>query len=88
MGGPFIDTAVALTIAFAFMAVITSLVNDLISPAISVLLNGREFSQMYFEIRNSKFFYGKFINATITFTLVAFVVFFCVVRPFINAKKK
>jgi large conductance mechanosensitive channel len=88
LGGTFIDTAVALAIGVAFTAMITSFVNDLISPSISVLMNGREFSQMYFEIRNAKFYYGKFINAAITFLLVALVVFFGVVRPFMSAKGK
>ena len=81
ISGPFITTAIALSVGVAFTAMITSFVNDMIAPAIGLLLNGKDFSQMYFQIGEAKFHYGKFINASISFILVAFVVFFVVVRP-------
>lgn len=81
LSGTFVSTAVALSIGVAFTAMITSFVNDLVAPAISLATNGQDFAQMYFQIKNAKFYFGKFINAMISFMLVAFVVFFAVVRP-------
>jgi large conductance mechanosensitive channel len=86
--GTFVNTAVALSIGVAFTAMITTFVNEMVSPCISILTNGKDFATMYFEIGRAKFFYGKFINSVITFLLIALVVFFCVVRPFMNAKRK
>lgn len=84
LSGPFVSTAVALSVGAAFTAVVTSFVTDLISPAIGLMMNGKDFTAMSFQIGESKFSYGKFINSCITFITVAFVIFFMVVRPLIK----
>jgi large conductance mechanosensitive channel len=82
--GNLVDTAVGIVIGLAFAAVITALVADLITPLIAAIGGNPDFSRLTFTINSSKFFYGSFINALITFVVIAAVVFFFVVKP-VNA---
>jgi large conductance mechanosensitive channel len=82
--GNLVDTAVGIVIGLAFAAVITALVADLITPLIAAIGGNPDFSRLTFTINNSRFFYGSFINALITFVVIAAVVFFFVVKP-VNA---
>jgi large conductance mechanosensitive channel len=75
---------VGIVIGLAFVAVITALVADLITPLIAAIGGNPDFSRLTFTINNSRFFYGSFINALITFVVIAAVVFFFVVKP-VNA---
>jgi large conductance mechanosensitive channel len=79
--GNVVDLAVAVVIATAFGAVIAAFVADLITPLIAAIGGNEDFSKLHFEINNSKFLYGAFINAVISFVLVAAAVFFFVVKP-------
>jgi large conductance mechanosensitive channel len=79
--GNVVDLAVAVIIGLAFAAVVTALVTDLITPLIAALGGQPDFSSLYFTINNSKFMYGHFINALISFVIIAAVVFFFVVLP-------
>jgi large conductance mechanosensitive channel len=81
--GNVVDLAVAVVIGAAFGAVITALVRDLITPIISIP-GKTNFSQLDFHIRSSRFAYGDFLNALLTFLLISAAVFFFVVVP-INA---
>jgi large conductance mechanosensitive channel len=82
--GNVIDLAVAVVIATAFGAVIAAFVADLITPLIAAIGGNQDFSAMHFEINGSKFLYGAFINALLSFVFIAAAVFFFVVKP-VNA---
>lgn len=82
--GNLVALAVAVVIGVAFGAVVTSLVEDLITPLIAAIGGQPDFSDLTFEINNSTFRYGLFINAVISFLIIAAVVFFLVIRP-VNA---
>jgi large conductance mechanosensitive channel len=88
--GNLITTAVAFVIGLAFAAVITALVTDLVTPLIAAIGGNPDFSTLHFAINNSVFLYGSFLNALITFVVVAAVLFFLVVKPtnaFMNRAK-
>ena len=82
--GNLVDLAVAVVIGTAFAAVVASLVEDLITPLIAAVFGKPDFSALSFEVNGSTFRYGDFINALITFLLVAAVLFFVVIKP-VNA---
>ena len=82
--GNVIDLAVAVVIATAFGAVIAAFVADLITPLIAAIGGNQDFSKLDFEINSSKFLYGAFLNALLSFVLIAAAVFFFVVKP-VNA---
>jgi large conductance mechanosensitive channel len=79
--GNLVDLAVAVIIGAAFGAVVTALVQDLITPLIAAVGGEPDFSDLAFTINDSRFRYGHFLNALITFVLVAAVVFFLVIKP-------
>ena len=79
--GNVVDLAVAVVVGLAFAAVVTALVNDLITPLIAAIFGKPDFSGLYFTLNHSKFRYGSFINALLSFLIVATVVFFAVVVP-------
>jgi large conductance mechanosensitive channel len=82
--GNLVDTAVGIVIGLAFAAVITALVAGLITPLIAAIFGEPSFGDLSFRINDSEFLYGAFLNALLTFLLVALVLFFLVVRP-VNA---
>jgi large conductance mechanosensitive channel len=79
--GNVVDLAVAVVIGAAFTAVVNALVRDLITPIIAAIFGKPDFADLTFTINGSTFAYGDFINAVITFVLVAAAVFFFVVKP-------
>ncbi|HMI71581.1 MAG TPA: large conductance mechanosensitive channel protein MscL, partial [Solirubrobacteraceae bacterium] len=79
--GNLVDLAVAVVIGTAFTAVVTALVRDLITPLIAAIFGEPLFDTLSFSINGSRFAYGDFLNALLTFLIVAAVVFFLVVRP-------
>ena len=79
--GNVVDLAVAVVVGLAFAAVVTALVNDLITPLIAAIFGKPDFSGLYFTLNHSKFRYGSFINALLSFLIIATVVFFAVVVP-------
>jgi large conductance mechanosensitive channel len=82
--GSVIDLAVGIVIGAAFAAVVQAAVADLLTPLIAAIFGQPDFSQLTFEINNSEFRYGHFLNALIAFLIIAWVVFFFVVKP-VNA---
>jgi len=81
MRGNLVELAVAVVVGTAFAAVIAALVKDLITPLIAAVGGKPDFSDLKFEINGSQFLYGDFINALLSFLIVAAVVFFLVIRP-------
>ncbi len=82
--GNLVDLAVAVVIGTAFAAVIAALVADLVTPLIAAVGGNPDFSELSFTINGSVFRYGHFLNALLTFLIVAGVMFFLVIKP-INA---
>lgn len=82
MRGNVVDLAVAVVIGAAFGAVVTALVENLLTPLIAAIFGEPDFSELTFTINGSVFSYGVFINALITFVLVAAAVFFVIVKPY------
>jgi large conductance mechanosensitive channel len=79
--GSVVDLAVAVVVGVAFSAMITAFVADLITPLIAAIFGKPNFSNLYFTLNKSKFMYGSFINAVLSFLIIATVVFFAVVIP-------
>ena len=72
--GNVMDMAVGIIIGGAFTAVVTSLVEDIITPIIG-MIGGFDFSSFVVTVNNSNIAVGNFINAVINFLLIAFVLF-------------
>ncbi len=81
--GNVVDLAVAVVIGAAFGAVVTSFVDNLLTPLVAIP-GTRDFSDLRFTISGSDFNYGQFLNDLIAFLLIAAAVFFFVVKP-VNA---
>jgi large conductance mechanosensitive channel len=79
--GNLIDLAVAVVIGTAFTAVVTALVTDLITPLITAIAGKPDYSKLIFTVHGSKFLYGSFINAALSFLIIAAVVYFLIVAP-------
>ena len=82
--GNVVDMAVGVVIGAAFGAIVTAFVKDLLTPLIAALVGKPDFSGYVFEVNGSKFLYGDFFNAVISFLLIAAAVYYFVVLP-VNA---
>jgi large conductance mechanosensitive channel len=78
--GNVVDLAVAVVIAAAFGAVIASFVADILTPLLG-LLGVPDFSTATITVGSAEIRYGLFLNALITFVLVAAAIYFFVVKP-------
>ena len=79
--GNVLDLAVAVVIGAAFTAVVTAFVKGFITPLIGVFGGVPDFSSVYFTVNNSRFLVGEFINALLSFLMIAIVIYFLVVLP-------
>lgn len=79
--GNVVDLAVGVVIGAAFGTIVTALVTDLLTPLIAAIAKVPDFNGLLFKINGSEFKYGHFVNALISFLLVASSVFFFVVKP-------
>ncbi|MDQ6708451.1 MAG: large conductance mechanosensitive channel protein MscL [Acidobacteriota bacterium] len=79
--GNVVDLAIAVVIAGAFGAIVTAFVKDLLTPLIAAIIGKPDFSALAFTINGSKFLIGDFINALISFLLIAAAVYYFVVIP-------
>lgn len=81
--GNVMDLAVGVIIGGAFQSIVSSLVNDIVMPVISLITGGLDFSAwkiMLSEGENAASInYGNFITAVINFLIMAFVIF-CFVK--------
>jgi large conductance mechanosensitive channel len=91
--GNVLDMAVGIIIGVAFGTVVQSLVNDVIMPPVGLLLGGVDFSELAIRIGTGPegeavtIGYGLFINAVISFLIVAWAVFL-IVRSFNRLKRQ
>ena len=81
MRGNVLDLAVAVIIGAALGAVVTAFVKDLLTPLIAAVAGQPDFSAITFEVNSSKFLIGDFLNALLSFLLIAAAVYFFVVLP-------
>jgi len=81
MRGNVIDLAVAVIIGAAFTAIVNSFVADLLNPMIAATVGKPDFSYLVLHVNGGVIKYGNFLNAVISFVLVAGVVYFAIVAP-------
>lgn len=81
MRGNLIELAVAFVIGTAFAAIVTAIVKDLITPLIAAAGGKPDFGKLHFTVHNSTFAYGDFVNALVSFAIIAAVVYFLIVTP-------
>lgn len=80
--GNVVDLAVGVVIGSAFSKIVTSVVNDLLTPLIGIVIGGIDFSNLSLTIGESTILYGSFLNNVIDFFIIAICVFILV--KFIN----
>lgn len=78
MRGSVIDLAVGVIIGGAFQAIVNSLVEDVLTPILGIVLGKIDFSALSVQVGEATLFYGKFITAIINFIIMAFVIFLIV----------
>lgn len=76
--GNVLDMAVGIIMGSAFTAIVTSLVNDILTPLIGLIIGGLDFGGLAITIGNASIAYGSFIQAVINFLLVALSLFLIV----------
>jgi len=86
MRGNVMDLAVAVVIGAAFTGVVNALVTNIITPLIAAIVGKPDFSALTLTINGGVISYGLFLNAVISFLLVAAAVYFFMVAP-MNAWK-
>ncbi len=84
--GNVLDLAVAVVVGGAFGAIVNAMVKDLITPLIGAIVGKPDFSALVVTINGSQFLIGDFLNAIISFLLIAAAVYFFIVVP-VNALK-
>lgn len=82
--GNVVDLAVGVVVGAAFGGVVAALTKDMLTPLIAAIVGKPDFSAIQFTVNGSKFLVGDFINAAISFVLVAAAVYYLVVLP-VNA---
>ena len=73
--GSVLDMAVGIIIGGAFTAIVKSLVEDIFTPLLGLILAGINFKGLSIKIGDAQIMYGLFIEAIVTFLLTAFCVF-------------
>ncbi len=86
MKGNVIDLAVAVVIGAAFVKIVSSLVDNIITPIIGLLMGGIDFSSLSYVVGDTTLTYGMFVQSIIDFIIIAFVIF-VVVKAMNNAQK-
>lgn len=79
--GNVMDLAVAVIIGAAFGAIVTALVSDIVNPLIAAIVHKPDFSALVLDVNGGKIKYGDFLNALISFLLIAASVYFLFVLP-------
>lgn len=85
--GNVVDMAVGVIIGGAFSKIVTSLVNDVLTPIIGVFLGGLNFSELTFGFKDAQISYGLFIQSIVDFLIIAACIF-TMVKLFEKFKKK
>ena len=87
--GNVLDLAVGVIVGGAFSSIVTSLVNNIFTPIIGLILGGVDFSNLSITFRDTQIMYGAFIQSVMDFLIVAFCLFIVVkVVNRVTAKKE
>jgi large conductance mechanosensitive channel len=78
MKGNVVDLAVGVVIGAAFGKIVSSLVEDIVMPAVGVLVGGLDFSGLAIKIGSATLKYGKFIQTCVDFLVIAAAIFLVV----------
>ena len=76
--GNVLDLAVGVIVGGAFSSIVTSLVNNIFTPIIGLIIGGVDFSDLSITFKDAKIMYGAFIQSVIDFLIVAFCLFLIV----------
>ena len=76
--GNVLDLAVGVIVGGAFSSIVTSLVNNIFTPVIGLIVGGVDFSSLSITFRDTKIMYGAFIQSIIDFLIVALCLFIVV----------
>jgi large conductance mechanosensitive channel len=79
--GNVVDMAVGVVIGAAFGGVVAGFSKALITPLIAVIVGKPDYSSLKFMVRGTEFPVGDFVNAVVSFILIAATVYFFVVLP-------
>ena len=79
--GNVLDLAIAVVIGAAFVAIVTSFVENVVTPLIAAIGGQPDFSSLSFTINNTEIRYGAFLNSVITFLIIALIIFFLIIKP-------
>jgi large conductance mechanosensitive channel len=79
--GNVVDLAVAVILGAAFNAIVTSLVSDVLNPLIAATIGKPDFSSVILHVGGGQIKVGNFLNAAVSFLIVAAVVYFAIVLP-------
>jgi len=79
--GNVVDLAVAFIMGAAFNAIVTSFVKDVMMQLIAAVAGKQDFSALKFDVNGTPILIGNFLNAAVSFVIVAFVVYFFMVLP-------
>jgi large conductance mechanosensitive channel len=82
--GNVVDLAVGVVVGAAFGGVVAAFTKDLLTPLIAAVAGKPDFSAIQFTVNGSKFLLGDFVNAVVSFLIVATAVYYFVVLP-VNA---
>lgn len=88
MRGNVMDMAVGVIIGGAFGKIVTSLVDDIIMPAVGALTGGIDFTELSCKIGEATIKYGSFIQNIIDFLIIAFCIFLMIKAMNSLSKKK
>lgn len=80
--GNVLDLAVGVIVGGAFSSIVSSLVENIFTPLIGLILGGVNFSNLSLTFRDTKIMYGAFIQSIIDFLIVAFCLF--IIVKFVN----
>lgn len=75
MKGSVIDLALGVVIGATFGKIVDSLVNDIIMPIGGILIGGYDFSKLSYKIGEAEIKYGNFIQNSLNFIIIAFILF-------------
>ena len=86
MRGSVVDLAIGVVIGAAFNSIVNSLVADVVMPLFGIITGNINFSELAFVVGSSTIAYGKFIQATLSFVIIAFSLFIAIKA--MNAMRK
>ncbi|MCL4166793.1 UNVERIFIED_CONTAM: hypothetical protein GTU68_000735, partial [Idotea baltica] len=78
MKGNVLELAVAVIIAAAFGAIVSSFTKDIIMPPIGMAMGGVDFTELAMTLQEAEIRYGAFIQKVIDFLIIAFIIFMLV----------